>query len=99
MWTLCLLSAEAYDSLDPNGNITIKWDIMQWTPDGYVVSSTPTQQLYLFHLHPLGPDLFYWIVQFDLYNICNMANVEVETYITYNKNSTQNLCQQHAMRI
>lgn len=30
--------AEAYDALDPNGNITIKWDIMQWTPDGYVVS-------------------------------------------------------------
>ncbi|KAJ8498253.1 hypothetical protein OPV22_008805 [Ensete ventricosum] len=29
-------STEAYDSLDPNGNITIKWDIMQWTPDGYV---------------------------------------------------------------
>ena len=30
--------AEAYDALDPNGNITIKWDIMSWTPDGYVVS-------------------------------------------------------------
>lgn len=30
--------AEAYDALDPNGNITIKWDIMNWTPDGYVVS-------------------------------------------------------------
>lgn len=28
--------AEAYDPLDPNGNITIKWDIMQWTSDGYV---------------------------------------------------------------
>ncbi|GJN23277.1 hypothetical protein PR202_gb10913 [Eleusine coracana subsp. coracana] len=39
-----LLSApattEAYDSLDPNGNITIKWDIMQWTPDGYVAVVT-----------------------------------------------------------
>lgn len=31
--------AEAYDSLDPTGNITIKWDVMQWTPDGYVVSA------------------------------------------------------------
>lgn len=31
-------SAEAYDALDPTGNITIKWDIMSWTPDGYVVS-------------------------------------------------------------
>lgn len=28
----------AYDILDPNGNITIKWDVMSWTPDGYVVS-------------------------------------------------------------
>uniref|UniRef100_A0A0E0KJ61 COBRA-like protein n=1 Tax=Oryza punctata TaxID=4537 RepID=A0A0E0KJ61_ORYPU len=39
-----LLSApsatEAYDSLDPNGNITIKWDVMQWTPDGYVAVVT-----------------------------------------------------------
>ncbi|XP_010694055.2 protein COBRA [Beta vulgaris subsp. vulgaris] len=26
----------AYDPLDPNGNITIKWDIINWTPDGYV---------------------------------------------------------------
>ncbi|XP_072956156.1 COBRA-like protein 3 [Typha angustifolia] len=31
---------EAYDSLDPTGNITIKWDIMQWTPDGYVAVVT-----------------------------------------------------------
>lgn len=30
--------AEAYDALDPNGNITIKWDLMTWNPDGYVVS-------------------------------------------------------------
>ncbi|KAJ3673089.1 hypothetical protein LUZ60_006463 [Juncus effusus] len=29
-------STEAYDVLDPTGNITIKWDIMQWTTDGYV---------------------------------------------------------------
>lgn len=28
----------AYDPLDPTGNITIKWDVMSWTPDGYVVS-------------------------------------------------------------
>ncbi|CAL5084895.1 unnamed protein product [Urochloa decumbens] len=26
--------AAAYDPLDPNGNITIKWDIISWTPDG-----------------------------------------------------------------
>ena len=29
---------EAYDPLDPNGNITIKWDVMGWNPDGYIVS-------------------------------------------------------------
>lgn len=31
---------DAYDPLDPNGNITIKWDLMQWTPDGYVAVVT-----------------------------------------------------------
>jgi hypothetical protein len=36
--TFSWCSAEAYDTLDPNGNITIKWDVMQWTDDGYVVS-------------------------------------------------------------
>ncbi|KAL2896122.1 Protein COBRA [Bienertia sinuspersici] len=30
----------AYDPLDPNGNITIKWDIINWTPDGYVAVVT-----------------------------------------------------------
>ncbi len=29
--------AAAFDSLDPTGNITIKWDVMQWTGDGYMV--------------------------------------------------------------
>lgn len=33
-------STEGYDALDPNGNITIKWDVMQWTPDGYVAVVT-----------------------------------------------------------
>ncbi|TKY50149.1 COBRA protein [Spatholobus suberectus] len=31
---------EAYDPLDPNGNITIRWDIISWTPDGYVAVVT-----------------------------------------------------------
>lgn len=37
----CLLGvgADAYDPLDPNGNITIKWDVISWTPDGYLVST------------------------------------------------------------
>nr|GMC75395.1 protein COBRA-like [Ipomoea batatas] len=30
------VSADAYDPLDPNGNITIKWDVISWTPDGYL---------------------------------------------------------------
>ncbi|TXG51633.1 hypothetical protein EZV62_024157 [Acer yangbiense] len=29
-------STEAYDAVDTGGNITIKWDVMSWTPDGYV---------------------------------------------------------------
>jgi len=29
---------EAYDALDPTANITIKWDVISWTPDGYIVS-------------------------------------------------------------
>ncbi|KAJ4832767.1 hypothetical protein Tsubulata_047614 [Turnera subulata] len=32
--------AEAHDHLDPNGNITIKWDLISWTPDGYVAVVT-----------------------------------------------------------
>jgi len=35
---LAVYLSDAYDPLDPNGNITIKWDIISWTPDGYVVS-------------------------------------------------------------
>ncbi|XP_031489533.1 COBRA-like protein 1 isoform X2 [Nymphaea colorata] len=31
---------EAYDPLDPNGNITIKWDVIQWTADGYGATVT-----------------------------------------------------------
>ncbi|XP_051114335.1 COBRA-like protein 1 isoform X1 [Andrographis paniculata] len=39
---LCIgfLQIDAYDPLDPNGNITIKWDIKNWTPDGYIASVT-----------------------------------------------------------
>ncbi|XP_039123847.1 protein COBRA-like [Dioscorea cayenensis subsp. rotundata] len=33
---LCFSIVSSYDSLDPYGNITITWDIMSWTPDGYV---------------------------------------------------------------
>ncbi|KAG6779291.1 hypothetical protein POTOM_015664 [Populus tomentosa] len=30
----------AYDPLDPTGNVTIKWDIMSWTTDGYIAIVT-----------------------------------------------------------
>ncbi|XP_042498578.1 COBRA-like protein 4 [Macadamia integrifolia] len=40
-------TAAAYDPLDPNGNITIKWDIVSWTADGYVATVTMSNfQLY-----------------------------------------------------
>ncbi|XP_024520797.1 COBRA-like protein 1 [Selaginella moellendorffii] len=32
--------AESFDPLDPNGNITIKWDVMSWSADGYVALVT-----------------------------------------------------------
>ncbi|XP_057952722.1 COBRA-like protein 4 isoform X2 [Malania oleifera] len=28
----------AYDPLDPTGNVTIRWDIMSWTTDGYLAA-------------------------------------------------------------
>ncbi|KAL6281460.1 hypothetical protein ACE6H2_018341 [Prunus campanulata] len=37
---MVLSPAAAYDPLDPTGNITIKWDVMSWTPDGYVAAVT-----------------------------------------------------------
>ncbi|XP_068654911.1 COBRA-like protein 3 [Aristolochia californica] len=40
LFSCSLTSTEAYDSLDPNGNITIKWDVMSWTPDGYLAVVT-----------------------------------------------------------
>ncbi|KAH1248572.1 Protein COBRA [Glycine max] len=33
-------STEAHDALDPTGNITIKWDVISWTPDGYIAVVT-----------------------------------------------------------
>jgi hypothetical protein len=36
-----------YDRMDPNGNITIKWDVMEWTTDGYrAVVTMYNYQLY-----------------------------------------------------
>ncbi|CAN0876954.1 COBRA-like protein 4 [Linum grandiflorum] len=45
--------AAAYDPLDPNGNITIKWDIVTWTPDGYV--ATVTMNNFQMYRHIMSP--------------------------------------------
>ncbi|KAK8940689.1 COBRA-like protein 1 [Platanthera zijinensis] len=45
---------EAYDSLDPIGNITIKWDILQWTPDGYSALVTINNFQQYRHIQPPG---------------------------------------------
>ncbi|CAM8921724.1 unnamed protein product [Rhodiola kirilowii] len=45
---------DAYDPLDPKGNITIKWDVVDWTPDGYVAAvKVRNFQLYR-HIQPPG---------------------------------------------
>ncbi|KAL6587573.1 hypothetical protein OROMI_000551 [Orobanche minor] len=40
LFSYSFTSTEGYDPLDPNGNITIKWDVINWTPDGYVAVVT-----------------------------------------------------------
>ncbi|KAM7277727.1 hypothetical protein ACFE04_004861 [Oxalis oulophora] len=52
-FSLLVYSAAAYDPLDPNGNVTIKWDIMSWTPDGYVAVVTMNNfQMYRHIMNP-----------------------------------------------
>ncbi|KAI5330278.1 hypothetical protein L3X38_029676 [Prunus dulcis] len=40
MFLTIVSHAVAYDSFDPNGRINIKWDVLSWTPDGYVAAVT-----------------------------------------------------------
>ncbi|KAK9021303.1 hypothetical protein V6N11_011301 [Hibiscus sabdariffa] len=40
LFLVVLPGAVAYDPLDPTGNITIKWDTVSWTADGYVAAVT-----------------------------------------------------------
>ncbi|XVE72306.1 hypothetical protein DITRI_Ditri11bG0028700 [Diplodiscus trichospermus] len=37
---IAIHNTAAYDPLDPNENVTIKWDIVSWTLDGYVAAVT-----------------------------------------------------------
>lgn len=60
------VSAEAYDALDPAGNITIKWDVISWTPDGYVVSINELQFSFYVILVPLLDTLeARFVIEFD----------------------------------
>ncbi|KAG9443289.1 hypothetical protein H6P81_014629 [Aristolochia fimbriata] len=38
-WVCCIRS-DAYDTMDPHGNITIKWDVMEWHDDRYTAVVT-----------------------------------------------------------
>ncbi|KAI0523538.1 hypothetical protein KFK09_005933 [Dendrobium nobile] len=46
-------SAAAYDPLDPTGNITIKWDVISWTADGYV--AVVTMNNFQMYRHIMSP--------------------------------------------
>lgn len=50
---LCGKGLVAYDPLDPNGNITIKWDVMSWTSDGYV--AVVTMSNFQMYRHIMSP--------------------------------------------
>ncbi|CAL9074250.1 unnamed protein product [Musa acuminata var. zebrina] len=45
--------AVAYDPLDPTGNITIKWDVISWTADGYV--AVVTMNNFQMYRHIMSP--------------------------------------------
>ncbi|KAK9926151.1 hypothetical protein M0R45_023396 [Rubus argutus] len=46
-------SAVAYDPFDPSGSINIKWDVLSWTPDGYVATvSISNNQMYRHIMSP-----------------------------------------------
>ncbi|KAJ7564074.1 hypothetical protein O6H91_03G135500 [Diphasiastrum complanatum] len=51
---LAVLQTQAFDPLDPNGNITIKWDIMSWTSDGYVALVTMFNNQQFRHIEAPG---------------------------------------------
>uniref|UniRef100_A0A2C9VP37 COBRA-like protein n=1 Tax=Manihot esculenta TaxID=3983 RepID=A0A2C9VP37_MANES len=53
VFVMIFSQAGAFDTLDPTGNITVKWDVMSWTPDGYVAVVTMTNfQMYRHIMSP-----------------------------------------------
>ncbi|XP_073023946.1 COBRA-like protein 4 [Primulina eburnea] len=57
LWAILLfvniLQAESFDPLDPFGNITIKWDVISWTADGYV--AVVTMNNFQMYRHIMSP--------------------------------------------
>ncbi|KAL1810762.1 hypothetical protein DCAR_0622851 [Daucus carota subsp. sativus] len=57
IWTTLMIimfsQAAAFDPLDPFGNITIKWDVISWTPDGYV--AVVTMNNFQMYRHIMSP--------------------------------------------
>ncbi|KAG5615392.1 hypothetical protein H5410_015216 [Solanum commersonii] len=50
----CIFIPDAFDTFDPNGNSTIKWDVISWTPDGYVAVVTINNFQKYRHIQPPG---------------------------------------------
>lgn len=66
--------SEAYDALDPNGNITIKWDIMSWTADGYVVSTYFSESMNVLRSKYLGFAIRVSVLCYCIYFILNLCH-------------------------
>ncbi|OWM90364.1 hypothetical protein CDL15_Pgr014666 [Punica granatum] len=56
IFSIMISHAAAFDPLDPNGNITIRWDIMSWTSDGYVVCISATITMNNFQMYRQIPN-------------------------------------------
>nr|XP_012573187.2 COBRA-like protein 1 isoform X2 [Cicer arietinum] len=77
LFTLFYTSTEAYDPLDPNGNITIKWDIISWTQDGYVAVVTLNNYQQYRHISPPGWSLGWtWAKKEVIWNIVGGQTTE-----------------------
>ncbi|GFZ19209.1 COBRA-like extracellular glycosyl-phosphatidyl inositol-anchored protein family [Actinidia rufa] len=67
---LFLAYCDAYDALDPTGNITIKWDVISWTPDGYVAVVTMFNFQQYRHIQAPGWTLGWTWAKKEIANCC-----------------------------
>ncbi|KAH0939899.1 hypothetical protein HID58_007360 [Brassica napus] len=75
-WT-SFTTTEAYDALDPTGNITIKWDILSWTPDGYVARVTIFNYQQYRHIESPGWQLGWtWLKKEVIWNMVGAQATE-----------------------